>query len=259
VTSTPSERREAIERQVDRALGSALFSHIGRLANTWQKFAYLSYLPDSIRRFSALPELPQLLKWWTHQNASNNSGDIGRLILIALNARQVLAEGVSGDFAEVGVYKGNSARVLADALDREGDNRKLYLFDTFGGFDRRDFKGIDAEVADQFGDISLEAVQQFVGLGERFEYRPGYFPDSANGVAATFALVHLDCDLYEPMKAGLEFFYPRLSPGGLMLLHDYSSRHWPGATNAVDEFLADKPEAVVLMPDKSGTASFRKV
>ena len=36
-----------------------------------------------------------------------------------------------------------------------------------------------------------------------------------------FALVHLDCDLYAPMRAGLEFFYPKLVPGGFMIIHDY--------------------------------------
>jgi O-methyltransferase len=60
------------------------------------------------------------------------------------------------------------------------------------------------------------------------------------------------------MKAGLEVFYDRMSPGGIFILHDYSSGWWEGAKRAVDEFLADKPERLILMPDACGTAVFRR-
>ena len=76
---------------------------------------------------------------------------------------------------------------------------------------------------------------------------------------ARFALVHLDCDLYAPTRAAMEFFYPRLTRGGLLVVHDYASGHWPGVVRAVDEFLADKPEKPVLIPDKSGSAALVKV
>jgi hypothetical protein len=70
--------------------------------------------------------------------------------------------------------------------------------------------------------------------------------------------VSLDCDLYEPMKAGLEFFYPRMTRGGIFLLHDYSSFSWNGAKKAIDEFCGQSGEFIVLMPDKSGSAFLRK-
>jgi O-methyltransferase len=56
------------------------------------------------------------------------------------------------------------------------------------------------------------------------------------------------------MFAGLTFFYPRLPPGGLLILHDYSSGHRICACQAIDAFMAHKPERLVLMPDKSGSA-----
>jgi hypothetical protein len=61
------------------------------------------------------------------------------------------------------------------------------------------------------------------------------------------------------MKAGLECFYPRLSPGGILLLHDYCSGYWPGATQAIDEFFQHRPENPTLVADKSGSAIIRKV
>jgi len=60
------------------------------------------------------------------------------------------------------------------------------------------------------------------------------------------------------MKAGLEFFYPRMSRGGILMLHDYSSLFWDGAKKAIDESCNKNGEYVVLMPDKSGSAFIRK-
>jgi O-methyltransferase len=72
--------------------------------------------------------------------------------------------------------------------------------------------------------------------------------------SSTSAVLHLDCDLKEPTRA-----YPRMARGGLIMIHDYASGHRPGATEAVDDFFADRPERPVIMPDRSGTAIVRAV
>jgi O-methyltransferase len=89
---------------------------------------------------------------------------------------------------------------------------------------------------------------------ERVHFIEGYFPDSLpeHVKNRTFAFVHLDADLYEPSLAGLRFFYPRMAHHGIIVVHDYNA--WPGARLAVDEYMADKPELVISMPDKSGSA-----
>jgi hypothetical protein len=61
---------------------------------------------------------------------------------------------------------------------------------------------------------------------------------------ARYCAVSLDCDLYDPMKSGLDFFYPRLNRGGILFLHDYSSGHWPGSKKAIDEFCNETGEMV---------------
>jgi predicted O-methyltransferase YrrM len=175
-----------------------------------------------------------------------------------LNARYIVSTQVRGEFAELGVWKGNSAAILAHIARPDG--RKLFLFDTFSGFDARDFVGSDASQSVAFSDTSLLGVKQLVGDEDGTLYCVGYFPESVTAAArdSVFALAHIDCDLYEPMKAALEFFYPRLSPGGMIVMHDYSSGEWKGATKAIDEFLAQIPEQLVLVPDKSGTAIIAK-
>jgi O-methyltransferase len=70
-----------------------------------------------------------------------------------------------------------------------------------------------------------------------------------------FAFVQIDCGLYQPAKAALEYFYPSMSHGGLIVVHDFASGPWPGISPAVNEFLADKPESPLLIPDTSGSAA----
>lgn len=68
-----------------------------------------------------------------------------------------------------------------------------------------------------------------------------------------FAFVSIDCDIYEPVRQGLEFFWPRMQRGGVIFVHDYSSGYWPGATKAVDEFCAHNGIAGCVLPDLAGT------
>ena len=219
---------------------------------------YLAKRPESDVVFNAYPEIKALTRLWIHRNEAHNATDLPRLYALALNIRQVLAEGVAGDFAELGVYRGNSAAVLAHYA--RGAGRRLYLFDTFEGFDKRDFIGVDRDRIMEFADTSLPAVRSLVGE-DGVQFVPGYFPTSLPPEleARRFSIVHLDCDLYEPIKAGMEFFFPRLSPNGLMIVHDYSSVYWEGVRRAVDEFLAGRPERPVLMPDQAGTVMIRKL
>lgn len=88
----------------------------------------------------------------------------------------------------------------------------------------------------------------------------GYFPETAAQLPdkGSYCLVHIDCDLYNPVRAAMEYFYPRLVPGGFLLVHDYSSLHWDGAEEAVDEFFADKPESPIPLTDSAGTIAIRK-
>jgi hypothetical protein len=218
---------------------------------------YLSFRPDSDLKLKSHPEFRELLPKWIAGNEVNNSGDLGRLYALILNIKQTLEENVPGHFAELGVYRGNSAAVLAHYARRFG--RRVFLFDTFDGFDARDISGIDADTRPLFKDTSLDLVRNLVG-DESTSFIKGYFPGSIPSDLAheRFALVHIDCDLHEPFKAALSFFYPRLSGGGTLILHDYSSGTFAGAKKAVDEFLARIPERLVLWPDKSGTAVIRK-
>ena len=221
---------------------------------------YPSFQPDAFVRFQAHPEFLGLFERFIAHNESNNAGDIARLWALMLNVKHILAQNIPGDFAELGVWKGNTASVLEHYAAQSG--RKVFLFDTFQGFDRGDLVKRDAaHNPDMFNDTSVDLVKEVIGETARAcDFVAGRFPDSIPEACRdrTYAVVSVDCDLYEPMKAGLDFFYPRLSHGGALFLHDYSSGHWPGATQAIDEFCVATGEFAVLIPDKSGSAFVRK-
>lgn len=154
-----------------------------------------------------------------------------------------LATRLDGDFAEFGVYRGGSAKLIAIL---KGDKR-LHLFDTFSGLPEVRID-VDIHRTSDFDDTSLQSVQRYLSNYSNILFYPGFFPESAKELAQSptrFAFVHLDVDIYESTKSGLEFFYPRMVPGGLILSHDYRNLGCPGVRKAFDEFFRDKPEMVI--------------
>jgi hypothetical protein len=225
---------------------------------------YVAYVPD---RYSTYHESYlrrggefdcRHVEGFIRGNEFNNSGDMPRYFSLALMCDQILKEELTGDVAELGVYKGNTAVLLAALARKLGST--AYLLDTYEGFAAEDLQGIDADKTLAFTDATLEAVQSLVGF-QNVRYIKGHFPHSTTDLSPglLFCLVHIDCDLYAPIAAALHYFYPRLIKGGFLVIHDYSSLYWDGAEKAIDEFFTDKPEKLIPIPDKSGTVVIRKI
>lgn len=191
--------------------------------------------------------------------AEKKYSDRIRFYNIWLQINRIRKENLSGEFAELGVYKGETARIIHLCAPE----RKLHLFDTFEGFPAEDLKHETGKASGytsrHFADTSLEKVKDRLGESTDIYYHKGYFPDTVAGLKeSTFAFVSMDADLHKPTSAGLEFFYPRLSPGGIILIHDYNS-DWPELMNAVDSFAASIPENLVLVPDADSTVMIVKM
>jgi O-methyltransferase len=143
-----------------------------------------------------------------------------------------------GDVAEVGVFRGQSARIICEA---KGD-KILHLFDTFQGLPEPG--AVDTEFKQGEYACPLAAVQKLLANQHNVRYYPGLFPDTAAAVAdCRFSFVHLDVDLYESTRAALAFFYPRMSRGAIVVSHDYVIAD--GVRKAFDEFFEHKAEAVL--------------
>jgi O-methyltransferase len=195
-----------------------------------------------------------LRRHWISGKPKGNDLDMVRLAFLATNIAALEAARVPGAFAELGVWRGNSAKVIHSLAPA----REFYLLDTFEGFPAEQSDGDPVSgISHHYRDASVEMVRAFIGQSDRIHFVAGCFPDSAGCIPfeERFAFVHIDCDLYQPVKAGLEYFYPRMSPKGLIVVHDFGSGRWPGVTRAVNEYLSDKPETPVLIPDTSGSAA----
>ncbi len=171
-----------------------------------------------------------------------------------LQVERLRRDKIPGDFAEVGVYRGESAGIL----HRMDPDRKFHLFDTFEGFPHTDLAIEQGESAayttHHFADTHERSVLKKIGGNGNVIVHKGHFPETATKVAdARFALVNLDADLYLPTKAALDFFYPRMVPGGVLFIHDHNHR-WEGIKRAVKEFSDEQGLFPVFMPDPDSTA-----
>ena len=147
-----------------------------------------------------------------------------------------------GDFAEVGVYQGSTARITCEV---KGD-KLLRLFDTFEGLPEDSKQDPGVHRTGQYA-CSLESVSEYLKDFPNVTFHKGIFPDSAKDVPdSQYAFVHFDVDLYDGTLACLEYFYPRMIHGGIMLSHDYSLLD--GVKTAFTEFLEDKEENVIELP-----------
>lgn len=169
---------------------------------------------------------------------------------------ELASKAPKGYWAEVGVYKGGTAKLLAKMVP---PSSQLFLFDTFQGMPPADsYK--DRHKEGDFNDTSLCRVQSLLlknACFQNFSLYKGIFPreNSEYIEQLSFAFVHLDVDIYTSVKECLEFFLPRMVPGGVIVLDDYNEPNCPGAKLATDEFCA--ANNLVLEPTVQSQAIIR--
>ncbi len=165
------------------------------------------------------------------------------------------ASKVPGDILATGVWKGGSALYL-QALNRHfGLNRRLWLSDTFSGFvherisHKKDqwalrllSKFVNFEHPDNARFPSAADVEQLFQSCELWDERVQIVQGPLEATLPSLEIeslcfVHIDVDLYEPTRDALEFAYPRLRPGGYVVVDDYGAAAF-NCKEAVDEFRA---------------------
>jgi len=179
----------------------------------------------------------------------------GRFSAARLIAREINKKNISGAVAELGVYQGEFVALINELFPE----RKLYLFDTFEGFDTRDIEmEIEGELSyakkGDFRDTSIDLVKRKLNFPERAIFIKGYFPETAEGLEETYAFVSIDADLYNPVYEGLNYFYPRMNRGGYILIHDYNNLQFKGAGKAVEQYCSENNLFVVPLSDIHGSA-----
>jgi hypothetical protein len=154
-------------------------------------------------------------------------------------SKVIYEKNLVGNLAEGGVYRGD----FSAKINQVFPDRKLYLFDTFEGFDERDTKveqsTANEHAAGYLAETSIEVVREKLKYPDKVIIKKGYFPETAIDIEDNFVFVNLDFDLYAPTIAGLEFFWPKMTRGRIILVHDYFvPASFIGAKKAADEFIS---------------------
>ena len=179
--------------------------------------------------------------------------------LVALG-ETIERENVPGVVIECGVLDGGTAALMAHAT--RGSNRKVHLFDAWRGMPPRveqDGDAADAWVGQIVGSLGrarkvlrkLDVDLHRVGVHHGWFHET--FPSAAEQIDAV-ALLHVDCDFYEPTKLVLDTWWPKVSPGGFVQFDDYVS--FAGCRQAVDEFLEAHPELELKITGISRTVAY---
>ena len=180
-----------------------------------------------------------------------------RLSQMRLISKELESNDVKGAVAELGVYKGEFAK----EINRSFPNRNLYLFDTFEGFSQEDLS-YETELSRRwfgdFTDTDEQKVMKKMHHPDMVTIFKGRFPETVPDKDIRYAFVSIDADLYQPTLSGLKYFYKNLSEGGVILLHDYNSKQFPGVKKATEEFRRKESLLLIPLPDFHGTAMIIK-
>jgi len=196
---------------------------------------------DSARASQALDDVDarrligELL--WTKATCNWNVAEHGDRLGEIWEIGKVTAS-LAGSVAELGVARGGTTRLLSAMFPQ----KTIYAIDGFEGLVDSDPK-FDVLPAKTFTEINIETTRQALSACDNIVLYHGVFPAVIDSKLRKecFSLVHLDTDTYFSIRAGLEFFVPRLVHGGMIFIDDYGWDRAPGVQQAVDELLPNWP------------------
>lgn len=200
----------------------------------------------------------------TQYNSQEQDGfvknDYVRMRTFELVADEINKNKIPGEIAEVGVFRGDFAKWLSFKFPE----RKLHLFDTFDGFNEAEYrrecvaipKLTESRFKTTFNNVNVDEVINKMAKPENVIIHKGYFPDTTVDCSQDikFAFVSVDVDLQEPIYHALEYFYPRLTEGGYLFVHEYNDLLFQGVKKAIEEYEKNYGKLkIVPIADVGGT------
>jgi O-methyltransferase len=161
---------------------------------------------------------------------------------------QVIREGVPGDLIEAGVWRGGASIFMRAALSAYGEtHRVVWVADSFQGLPKPDARRYPADKGDRHWTwpqlaVSVDEVRQnfarYGFLDDQVRFLVGWFRETLPAAPIEqLALLRVDADMYGSTLEALTYLYPKLSPGGFVIIDDYGEL--PGCRKAVDDFRAE--------------------
>lgn len=260
----PGQVRRRYLELLKSALGDRLYPRAEDAEVTLAELSRAEGLSAQVRQLLSLPAIPQEQRSLLERLSTTDNETMARFLrdntprahtLVSRAALDnvedcvatALAQGVTGDLMECGVWQGGVTILMRALLEAYADpDRQVWVADSFQGLPRPDpsVDVLDAALHTFLHAVgglavSLEAVQEnfrrYDLLDERVRFLPGWFADTLPGAPIErLAVLRLDGDWYESTRTALECLYPRVSPGGFVIIDDYAELF--GAQRAVDEY-----------------------
>ena len=152
--------------------------------------------------------------------------------------------GSSGDFVELGCYKGDTSLLLAEVL--QGSDHILYIYDSFEGLPEKTEKDQSA-LGENFKAKELfvtkrEVKERFLRAGYKLPViKKAWFNElEGQDLPDKIAFAFLDGDFYESIRDSLKLIDKKMTKNGIIVIHDYLNPALPGVKKAVDEWLTNK-------------------
>ena len=221
----------------------------------------IRFLAIISRRFG-LHYYNQAAMWWRDQDfiivwkkfsGANGAPQPRRYNLFYLTK---MVEKLEGSTAECGALKGGGSYLICAALSDR--NTHHYIFDSFMGLSKPKKTDVNelSSIKWRKGDLASSELELKANLkiyDDRITVHAGWIPSEFHNVSdKLFKLVQIDVDLESPTYDSLVFFYPRMVPGGIIILDDYPVDTCPGVEKTVDEFFANKAENPLKLASGGG-------
>ena len=182
----------------------------------------------------------------------NNRNNLEDLIISGQNMGLLLefietTKDLEGNILELGTYKGGTTIMFAKLLQELKSKKRIFACDTFTGFPYDDLDPTEQNKIGNLRDTSFEHVSEKFkkfNVNDKISIIKGKFEDTLFQKLSDqkFSFVLFDADLYKSTKFALDFVYPRLINGGIMVFQDYelgnekTTKFAWGERQAVDEF-----------------------
>jgi O-methyltransferase len=193
---------------------------------------------------TVLLDLPYLYRTPVIAYESHLYDIIDRLLEIALKQTNSV-----GDIIECGAARCGTSCIIGMHLKANRIKKRIFALDSFGqGFERRELEderraGLTTAQMDHFTYNSIEYVKKKIrklGLDNYVIPVDGWFRETLPTIEGPFSFAIIDCDLERSTNECLEYVWPRLSSGGVMLIDDYANHDYQGVKKALDRFLEER-------------------
>ena len=161
--------------------------------------------------------------------------------------------GIEGDIAEFGSYRGHSGYLMASMMHGLGMGKSLFLFDTFDSFPEEPL-GIDRFWSGSHP-VDFDAVRAKFDHFPFVSFIKGDFTRTFETAAVEkLSFVFVDCDAYRSTDYLIRRIFPEvLAPGGIMVFEDYGHAQLLGNRAAVHDYFDNRPGCVQFFSQFSGS------